>query len=248
MPVAVAVFRDVAVDQPDLLALHRRIAFGDRALAVAKRLHLGPGQRDARLEPVLDEIIEARAPVLGDDLLLVERGREEAWTPRLHGTQIRPACSNAASTARFDASDGSVKGKRSSAGKPGRTRDQRIFGRPRRCVARTERREADRAGPGAPALRPSGPRASPPGNREQSRGATLAVTEMQPTPPIALKPSAMSSLPDSWTKVLAAGEPLGGDPGEIAGRILDPDDRRDASATSARVSTEMSATVRDGTL
>src|SRR6478672_11846418 len=33
----------------------------------------------------------------------------------------------------------------------------------------------------------------------QSLGATLAVTEMQPTPPIALKPSAMSSFPESCT-------------------------------------------------
>ena len=78
--VAVAVFGDVAVDQPDLLALDRRIAFGDRALAVAKRLHLGPGERDPGLEPVLDEIVEARAPVLGDDLLLVERLAGAAWT------------------------------------------------------------------------------------------------------------------------------------------------------------------------
>src|SRR5688572_8312565 len=32
-PVAVAIFRDRAVDQPDLLALDRGITFGDRALA-----------------------------------------------------------------------------------------------------------------------------------------------------------------------------------------------------------------------
>ena len=32
---------------------------------------------------------------------------------------------------------------------------------------------------------------------------------MQPTPPIALKPSAMSSLPESWTKSVAAGERAG---------------------------------------
>ena len=60
-------------------------------------------------------------------------------------------------------------------------------------------------------------------NSAQRRGATLAVTEMQPTPPIALKPRAMSSLPESWTKSCAAGGALGGDAGEVAGRVLDAD-------------------------
>ena len=70
--VAVAEFGDVGVDQPHLLVLHLGIAFRDRALAEAQGLHLGAGQRDPGLEFVLDDIVEARAPVLGDDLLLVE--------------------------------------------------------------------------------------------------------------------------------------------------------------------------------
>ena len=36
-PVAVAVFRDVAVDEPDLVAFDGRVAFGDRSLAMAER-------------------------------------------------------------------------------------------------------------------------------------------------------------------------------------------------------------------
>ena len=37
-------------------------------------------------------------------------------------------------------------------------------------------------------------------NSEQSRGATFEVTEMQPLPPWALKPSAVGSSPESWMK------------------------------------------------
>src|SRR3990170_203240 len=72
--VAVAIFGDRAVDQPDLLAFDRGIAFGDRPLAAAQRLDLGAAQLDPGFEPFLDEIIVARAPVLGDDFGLVERG------------------------------------------------------------------------------------------------------------------------------------------------------------------------------
>src|SRR3954465_518581 len=71
--VAVAEFGDVGVDQPHLAVLHFGIALRDRAFAEAQRLHLGAGERDPRLIFVLDRIIEARPPVLGDDLLLVER-------------------------------------------------------------------------------------------------------------------------------------------------------------------------------
>ena len=54
----------------------------------------------------------------------------------------------------------------------------------------------------------------------------LATTEMQPVPPWALKPSALSSLPESWMKSVPAGDPLVGDPADVAGRVLDPDDAR----------------------
>src|SRR5690606_30727170 len=71
--VAVAELGNVRVDQPGLAILHVGVALGDRAAAVAQALHFGAGKRDPGLEHVLDEILEPRAPVLGDGLLLVER-------------------------------------------------------------------------------------------------------------------------------------------------------------------------------
>ena len=47
---------------------------GDRAFAEAQRFDLGPLQRDARFEHLFDGKVEPRAPVLGDDFLLVEFG------------------------------------------------------------------------------------------------------------------------------------------------------------------------------
>src|SRR5437899_3111081 len=67
--IAVAVFGDMAVDQPYLFTLGRGIALGDRALALAQRFHLGPGELDPGLEALLDEIVKARAPVFGADFL-----------------------------------------------------------------------------------------------------------------------------------------------------------------------------------
>src|SRR5512139_1998509 len=71
-PVAVAIFGNMAVDEPDLLPFDQRIAFRDRPFARSKRLHFGAFKLDAGLEALLDEILEARTPVLGDDLGLVE--------------------------------------------------------------------------------------------------------------------------------------------------------------------------------
>src|SRR3546814_10528612 len=74
VPIAVTEFGNITVDQPNLIAFHLGIALGDGALAEAQRFDLGPLQRDPRLEHLLDRIVEARAPVLGDNLLLVEFG------------------------------------------------------------------------------------------------------------------------------------------------------------------------------
>ena len=54
-------------------------------LAVTKGFHLCSDERDASLNPLLDEIVETGAPVLGDDLLLVERG----WERFGHGSLYR---------------------------------------------------------------------------------------------------------------------------------------------------------------
>src|SRR5690242_11903444 len=82
-PVAMAVFRHVAVDEPDFVSVDRRIALRDRAFALAKRLHLGAGELDSCLEPLLDEIVETGAPVFGHDLLLVEGLRKRLGHWRL---------------------------------------------------------------------------------------------------------------------------------------------------------------------
>lgn len=66
------VFRDVAVDEPNFFAVNRRIALGNRALTVPQRFHFGPSQLNASFEPILDEIVKARASVLSNNFLLVE--------------------------------------------------------------------------------------------------------------------------------------------------------------------------------
>ncbi|MNV88429.1 hypothetical protein D3C71_1826360 [compost metagenome] len=60
---------DVRVDQDDFPPFHRRIAFGDIGPTVAQGLDLGAKQLDPGLDIVLEEIVEARAPILGDHLL-----------------------------------------------------------------------------------------------------------------------------------------------------------------------------------
>ena len=62
------VFGDVGVDEPHLAFARIGIGFADGRLALAQRLHLGAGQRDAGLERLADLIVEARLAVVGDDL------------------------------------------------------------------------------------------------------------------------------------------------------------------------------------
>ena len=61
---------DIAVDQPQFAVLDRGVAVGDVGLAGAQRLHLGPGQDDADLKIAFDEVIEPRAAVFGDHLVV----------------------------------------------------------------------------------------------------------------------------------------------------------------------------------
>ena len=124
--IAVAVFGDVAVDQPHLVALDRRVALGDRAFALAQRLHFGAGRAGSR---------PRTAPRRNN------RTARGGFRPRPFacrtglgsglaiGAQISPACASAASTARFDASEASTSGRRSSVGKAGPDSRQRIFDR-----------------------------------------------------------------------------------------------------------------------
>ena len=76
----------------------------------------------------------------------------------------------------------------------------------------------------------------------QSRGATLAVTEMQPSPPWARKASAVASSPESWQKPGADREPGAQRPRQIVGRVLDADDVASAGAAAPWSSTGMSTT------
>src|SRR6056297_97822 len=62
--------RDVGVDEPKFAILHRRIAFGDVGGVFAQGFHFGPFENDATLEVVLDSVIIARAPILGDHLVI----------------------------------------------------------------------------------------------------------------------------------------------------------------------------------
>ncbi len=73
--VGLAVGRDVGVDQHDLAALHRRVALGDVGPAVAQAT--SPRCRSARCpasKRLLEEVVEPRAAVLGDQLA-------RAWPP-----------------------------------------------------------------------------------------------------------------------------------------------------------------------
>ena len=66
--VGLQIFGNVGVDQPDLAVLGIRVGLRDRGLAVANRLDLGAGQRNAGLNRVLDRIVESGLSVFGDNL------------------------------------------------------------------------------------------------------------------------------------------------------------------------------------
>jgi hypothetical protein len=80
------------------------------------------------------------------------------------------------------------------------------------------------------------------------RGATFAVTEMQPTPPCALKPTAVASSPESWTKSVPQAIALLRHAGEVAGRVLHADDIRAASQARPSSRAVMSIDRRGGML
>ena len=62
--------RDVAVDEPELALLDRRIALGNVGLADAHRFHLRSVKLDPAFDIAVDGIVVPRAPVLGDDLVV----------------------------------------------------------------------------------------------------------------------------------------------------------------------------------
>src|SRR5262249_53193250 len=70
LPVALSlcVFADMGVDQIELASLIGGIGFGNVGLASAERLHLRAKQHDAGFELLLDVVVEARLPILGNEL------------------------------------------------------------------------------------------------------------------------------------------------------------------------------------
>src|SRR3990170_1447222 len=74
---SLGVLGDVGVDQIKLAALARGIGVRDIGPAGAERLYLGAHQRDARLELLLDVVVEARLPVLGDELAALALRRHD---------------------------------------------------------------------------------------------------------------------------------------------------------------------------
>src|SRR5438477_9492204 len=60
------ILRDVRVDEVKLACVLVRISLGDAGLPLAQHLHLGALQDDPRLQRVLDQVIVARSPILGD--------------------------------------------------------------------------------------------------------------------------------------------------------------------------------------
>src|SRR5581483_5663540 len=71
------VLRDMGVDQINLAAFIRGVGLGDVGLAGPQRLHLRAGELNARLELFLDVVVEARLPVLGDELAALALRRHD---------------------------------------------------------------------------------------------------------------------------------------------------------------------------
>src|SRR5205814_8319200 len=60
-----------AVLQVDAVPIVRRPSIGDVDRSRPHRLHLAPHEHHSSLEPVLEVVVEARPPVLDEDLLLI---------------------------------------------------------------------------------------------------------------------------------------------------------------------------------
>src|SRR5712664_2304831 len=68
-PRSLGVLRDMNVMQPDFPVRDQCEPIGKRSTARAQRFHLGTGERDTRLEGVLDRVVVPGPPVRGDDLV-----------------------------------------------------------------------------------------------------------------------------------------------------------------------------------
>ena len=66
--VPLRVLGDVQADEVDLVAANVAEGALEDRLAVAEGLHLGPGQREARLDAVEEVVLVPRAAIVGDEL------------------------------------------------------------------------------------------------------------------------------------------------------------------------------------
>src|SRR5512132_682678 len=73
--VSLCVLVDVSADQPDLAVAEVGVGLAERDASVAQRLHLGPGQLHAGLEPVEQVVVVPRAAILSDQLLALSSHR-----------------------------------------------------------------------------------------------------------------------------------------------------------------------------
>ncbi|MNV04344.1 hypothetical protein D3C71_946360 [compost metagenome] len=67
--VGLQIFRQVGIDEPDFIALVRRVGFGDIRLAFAQRLDLGAGQHEPCLVGINDLVVETGLAVFRNDLV-----------------------------------------------------------------------------------------------------------------------------------------------------------------------------------
>jgi hypothetical protein len=73
-PVAGSVLGDVQADEPRLAVAHLGVRLLERRLALTERLHLGPGQHEAGLDPIEEVEVVPRAAVLDDQLFSLRLG------------------------------------------------------------------------------------------------------------------------------------------------------------------------------
>ena len=163
----------------------------DRRPALAQRLDLGAAQHEPGLEPLLDRVVVERAPVLRHDLALAGDPRHRRLSSR---GRPRPAPRRPRPWPRSDSATSGRRTSSAAAAEPA----QRVLGRCRAGLA--EQRLVQRHQPavqGQRLVRPAR-RARRRASAAHRRGATLAVTEMQPWPPCARNARALASSPESW--------------------------------------------------
>ena len=71
--VRMAIFGNIAADQPELAVLDPAVGLGQRYLAVAQTLHLAANQHDTALDRIKHRVIVPRLAILRDRPLILAR-------------------------------------------------------------------------------------------------------------------------------------------------------------------------------